>query len=166
MSTAVWSPADVAFVQLALEQARAAGLRGEVPVGALVVRDGLVLGAASNNPIAAADPSAHAEILALRDAAARVGNYRLPGCTLYATLEPCAMCLGAIFHARIARLVFAAPDPKTGACGSVIDLTAEARLNHHCTEVVGGVLAAQSAALLAGFFSAKRGRPPTPMQGA
>ena len=141
----------------ALALARAAGARGEVPVGAVVVRDGAVIGRGGNAPIAASDPTAHAEIAALRDAGRASGNYRLPGCELYVTIEPCAMCAGAILHARIARLVYGARDPKTGACGSVIDLFAEARLNHHC-EVVGGVRADACGALLSDFFAARRGR--------
>ena len=115
----------------ALALARAAGARGEVPVGAIIVADGAIVGRGGNAPIAGNDPTAHAEITALREAGATLGNYRLPGSTLYATLEPCAMCAGAILHARIARLVFGASDPKSGACGSVIDLFAEPRLNHH-----------------------------------
>jgi tRNA(adenine34) deaminase len=140
----------------ALALARAAAERGEVPVGAVVVRDGVVIGRGGNAPIAHSDPTAHAEIAALRDAGRTEGNYRLPGCELYVTLEPCAMCAGAIMHARIARLVFGASDPKTGACGSVVDLFAEPRLNHHAT-VVRGVRAGESAALLAAFFAARRG---------
>jgi tRNA(Arg) A34 adenosine deaminase TadA len=139
----------------ALELARIAGARGEVPVGALVVRDGEVIGRGSNAPISSADPTAHAEIAALRDAARAAGNYRLGGCTLYVTLEPCAMCAGAIMHARIARLVYGAADPKTGACGSVVDLFAEPRLNHHA-EVSRGVLAAEAARLLSDFFASRR----------
>ena len=142
---------------LALEQARVAGAAGEVPVGALVVLDGEVVGRGFNRPIGRHDPTAHAEIMALRDAAANLGNYRLPGCTLYVTLEPCAMCAGAIMHARIGRVVFGARDPKTGAAGSVIDLFAELRLNHHAT-VTGGVLEDQCGSLLSGFFAARRGR--------
>jgi len=137
--------------------ARAAGARGEVPVGALVVRDGLVIGRGGNAPIAASDPTAHAEIAALREAGRALGNYRLPGCELYVTIEPCAMCAGAILHARIARVVFGARDPKTGACGSVIDLFAEPRLNHHA-EVVAGVRAEACGALLSDFFAARRAR--------
>jgi tRNA(adenine34) deaminase len=139
----------------ALVHARAAGLRGEVPVGAIVVRNGMVIGRGGNAPIAASDPTAHAEIAALREAGAALNNYRLVDCTLYATLEPCAMCAGAIIHARIARLVFGARDPKTGACGSVVDLFAESRLNHH-TAVERGVRMAECGALLSGFFSARR----------
>jgi tRNA(adenine34) deaminase len=145
----------------ALALARAAGARGEVPVGAIVVREGMVIGRGGNAPIAASGPTAHAEIAALREAAAAMGNYRLPGCELYATLEPCAMCAGAILHARIARVYFGAHDPKTGACGSVIDLFAEPRLNHHAT-VVPGVRAAECAALLSAFFGARRAATPEP----
>jgi tRNA(adenine34) deaminase len=148
---------DSEFMALALDLAREAGSVGEVPVGALAVRDGEVIGRGYNQPILRHDPSAHAEIMALRAAAARLGNYRMPGCTLYVTLEPCAMCAGAILHARIDRVVFGARDPKTGAAGSVIDLFAESRLNHH-TSIVGGVLAEQCGSLLSGFFAARRGR--------
>jgi tRNA(adenine34) deaminase len=146
---------DIEWMREALALARTAGAADEVPVGALVVLDGQVVGRGFNRPIGGHDPTAHAEILALRDAAQRLGNYRLAGCTLYATLEPCAMCAGAIMHARIARVVFAAADPKTGACGSVVDLFAQARLNHHA-KVEGGVLAEESAALLSSFFAARR----------
>ena len=124
----------------ALELAGQAEEAGEVPVGAIVVKDGLIIGQGYNRPISAADPTAHAEVAALRDAAQRVGNYRLGGCTLYVTLEPCAMCVGATFHARIGRLVYGAADPKTGACGSVINLPAEEQLNHHM-QVTGNALA-------------------------
>lgn len=140
----------------AIALAREAALLGEVPVGAVVVKDGEIVGRGFNRPISSADPTAHAEIQALRAAAARLGNYRLPGCDLYVTLEPCAMCSGAIMHARIARLVFGAPDPKTGACGSVVNLMGEGRLNHHC-EVLGGVMAEECGALLRDFFAARRG---------
>ena len=143
-------------MRLALTAAAEAGARGEVPVGAVVVTDGVVIGQGFNAPIAAHDPSAHAEIAALRDAAARLGNYRLPGCDLYVTLEPCAMCAGAIMQARIRRLVFGAADPKTGACGGVVNLFAEPRLNHH-TLVTGGVLAEECGALLRQFFAGRRG---------
>jgi len=139
----------------ALALARAAGARGEVPVGAVVVREGAVIGRGGNAPIAASDPTAHAEIAALRDAGQALGNYRLPGCELYVTLEPCAMCAGAIMHARLARVVFGARDPKTGACGSVVDLFAEPRLNHHTT-VTGDVRADECGALLSGFFATRR----------
>ena len=139
----------------ALLLARQAAALDEVPVGAVVEQDGKIIGRGFNQPIGRSDPTAHAEIMALRDAAGFLGNYRLPGCTLYVTLEPCAMCVGAIMHARIARVVYGAVDPKTGACGSVIDLFAESRLNHH-TEVFGGVLAEECGGLLSGFFSARR----------
>ena len=139
----------------ALALARAAGARGEVPVGAIVVCDERIVGRGGNAPIGACDPTAHAEIAALREAAATLGNYRLPGCALYVTLEPCAMCAGAVLHARIARLVYGARDPKTGACGSVIDLTGETRLNHH-TRVTGGVAADACGALLTQFCAARR----------
>jgi tRNA(adenine34) deaminase len=139
----------------ALALARAAQARGEVPVGAVIVKDGEVVGRGGNAPIAAADPTAHAEIAALRDAGRALGNYRLPGCEIYVTIEPCAMCAGAILHARIARVVFGARDPKTGACGSVVDLFAESRLNHHAT-VTGGVLAVECGAVLSEFFGARR----------
>lgn len=142
---------------LALDLAREAGAIGEVPVGALIVLEGEVVGRGYNQPIGRHDPTAHAEIMALRDAATRLGNYRLPGCTLYVTLEPCAMCAGAIMHARMERVVFGARDPKTGAAGSVIDLFAESRLNHHTT-IVGGVLGDACGSLLSGFFAARRGR--------
>lgn len=147
---------DDAFMGEALALARAAAARGEVPVGAVVVRDGVVIGRGGNAPIAGDDPTAHAEIAALRDAARAVRNYRLPGCDLYVTLEPCAMCAGAIFHARIARVVFGAHDPKSGVCGSVLDLFAEARLNHHA-QAMGGVRAAECGGLLSDFFAARRG---------
>jgi len=146
---------DEAFMAQALILARAARERGEVPVGAVVVRAGVVVGRGGNAPIAASDPTAHAEITALREAGQAAGNYRLPGCSLYVTIEPCAMCAGAILHARIARLVFGARDPKTGACGSVVDLFADPRLNHHAT-VLGGVLADECGKLLADFFAARR----------
>ncbi len=148
---------DSRFMELALDLARQAGAADEVPVGAVIVLDGEVVGRGFNQPVGRRDPTAHAEIIALRAAATRLDNYRLPGCTLYVTLEPCAMCVGAILHARIERVVFGARDPKTGAAGSVIDLFAESRLNHHAT-VVGGVLAEQCGSLLSSFFAARRGR--------
>lgn len=151
------SETDIEWMRVALGLAREAGAADEVPVGALVVKDGAVVGRGFNRPIGGHDPTAHAEIMAMRDAAQRIGNYRLVDCTLYVTLEPCVMCAGAIMHARIARVVFGAPDPKTGACGSVVDLFAEARLNHHA-QVTGGVLADDSAALLSSFFAARRTR--------
>jgi tRNA(adenine34) deaminase len=146
---------DLRFMRAALEEAARAHAAGEVPVGAVVVRDGVIVGRGWNRPIGSHDPSAHAEIGALRDAAARLGNYRLPGCELYVTLEPCAMCAGAIQHARIARVVWGAADPKTGACGSVVDLFAEPRLNHHA-RAVGGVMAAECAGTLQAFFAERR----------
>jgi tRNA(adenine34) deaminase len=146
---------DEHYMQQALELAREAARAGEVPVGAVVVAKGVIVGRGYNRPISSQDPTAHAEIIALRDAAARLTNYRLGECELYVTLEPCAMCAGAMLHARIARVVYGARDPKTGACGSVIDLFAEGRLNHH-TEVLGGVLAGNAAALLQTFFSERR----------
>jgi tRNA(adenine34) deaminase len=148
---------DTEFMGLALDLAREAGAAGEVPVGALVVLEGEIVGRGFNQPIGRSDPTAHAEIMALRDAAARLGNYRLPGCSLYVTLEPCAMCAGAIMHARIARVVFGARDPKTGVAGSVIDLFREERLNHHA-EIIGGVLEAECGGMLSAFFAARRSR--------
>jgi tRNA(adenine34) deaminase len=146
---------DADYMGEALRLAAEAGSLGEVPVGAIVVRDGEVIGRGFNAPIRSCDPSAHAEIAALRDAGRQLGNYRLAGCTLYVTLEPCAMCAGAIQHARIARVVYGAADPKTGACGSVVDLFADTRLNHHAS-VAGGLLADRSAALLQAFFACRR----------
>ena len=146
---------DTGWMQQALTLAGEAAAAGEVPVGAVVVKDGVVVGRGYNQPISRHDPTAHAEIMALRDAALHLGNYRLPGCELYVTLEPCCMCVGAMFHARLARVVFAAADAKTGACGSVMNLFAEARLNHH-TLVQGGIMAGESAQLLTGFFAQRR----------
>jgi tRNA(adenine34) deaminase len=146
---------DERWMDAALALARDAQERNEVPVGALVVRAGVVVGDGGNAPILENDPTAHAEIAALRAAARTVGNYRLPDCDLYVTLEPCVMCAGAIMHARIRRLVFGAVDSKTGACGSVVDLFADRRLNHH-TKVTGGVAADACGALLSAFFAARR----------
>jgi tRNA(adenine34) deaminase len=146
---------DERWMEEALGLARDAASRGEVPVGAIVVRDDKVLGRGGNSPILHNDPTAHAEIAALREASFAAGNYRLTGAALYVTLEPCAMCAGAIMHARIGRLVFGARDPKTGACGSVVDLFVEKRLNHHAT-VVAGVRADECGALLSDFFAARR----------
>lgn len=143
------------FMHEALVLAREAAQRGEVPVGAVVVKDGRVIGRGYNQPISASDPTAHAEIVALRDAAGTVGDYRLTGCDLYVTLEPCAMCSGAIMHARLARVVYGARDPKTGACGSVVDLFSEPRLNHQ-TAVEGGLLARECGQLLQDFFAVRR----------
>ncbi|MQY50812.1 tRNA adenosine(34) deaminase TadA [Rhodocyclus tenuis] len=146
---------DEYFMREAMALADAARARGEVPVGAVVVREGTIIGRGSNAPIGASDPTAHAEIAALRDAAQRLANYRLPGCTLYVTLEPCAMCAGAIMHARIARVVYGARDPKTGVHGSVLDLFGVTQINHH-TQVEGGVLADECSRLLSEFFAARR----------
>ncbi len=142
-------------MQIALELAAQAEAAGEVPVGAVVVRDGEIVGCGFNAPISRHDPSAHAEMMALRDAAENLGNYRLVGCELFVTLEPCLMCAGTIMHARIARVVFGARDPKTGVCGSVLDAFAEPRLNHH-TRVEGGVLAEACSATLSRFFARRR----------
>jgi tRNA(adenine34) deaminase len=147
--------ADARYMGLALLEARKAWAAGEVPVGAVVVKDGEVIAAGFNQPIGSHDPTAHAEINALRAAAEKLGNYRLPGCELYVTLEPCAMCSGAMMHARLARVVYAAQDPKTGVCGSVLDLFALDQLNHH-TEVVGGVLADEASNMLKAFFAERR----------
>ena len=146
---------DAQFMREAVAEARQALAAGEVPVGAVVVLDGAIIGQAHNRPIALADPTAHAEILALRRAAERTGNYRLVGATLYATVEPCAMCAGAALHARMARLVYGAPDPKAGAVESLFRLLDDARLNHRI-ETIGGVLAAESAALMRAFFEIRR----------
>lgn len=143
------------FMQVALDLAKQAAINGEVPVGAVVVNNGEIIGRGSNAPISLSDPSAHAEIQALRDAAKTLNNYRLIDCTLYVTLEPCVMCTGAIQHARIAKLVYGASDPKTGACGSVVNLMAENKLNHH-TEVFGGVMAKECGNLLSAFFKERR----------
>jgi tRNA(adenine34) deaminase len=146
---------DDIYMQRALDQAQNAWALGEVPVGAVVVRDGEVIATGFNQPIGTHDPTAHAEIMALRSASAILGNYRLPGCELYVTLEPCVMCAGAMMHARLARVVYGAPDPKTGACGSVVNLFEQEQLNHH-TELTGGVLAEQCGALLKAFFAERR----------
>jgi tRNA(adenine34) deaminase len=146
---------DAAHMAVALEQARSARAEAEVPVGAVVVLDGMIVGRGFNQPIGRHDPTAHAEIQALRDAAQTLQHDRLTGCDLYVTLEPCPMCAGAIQHARIRRLVYGASDPKTGACGSVVDLFADKRLAPHTT-VRSGVLADESAALLRAFFAERR----------
>ena len=146
---------DIDFMQMALDLAKQAAALGEVPVGAIVVKDNVVIGRGSNAPIGLHDPTAHAEIMAMREAAAFLGNYRLVDCSLYVTLEPCAMCSGAMQHARIAKLIYGASDPKTGACGSVINLMNEPKLNHH-TEVVGGILAVECGAVLSEFFKQRR----------
>lgn len=149
------SDQDEFFMREALILAEEAWKLDEVPVGAVVVKDGVVVGRGFNHPIAAHDPSAHAEIMAMRDAARNLGNYRLPGCDLYVTIEPCVMCTGAIFHARIARVVYGAAEYKTGAAGSVVDLFAEPRLNHHAN-IVGGVLEAECGGMVSRFFEEKR----------
>ena len=146
---------DAFFMREAISLAHAAECLGEVPVGAVVVKDGQIVGRGFNSPIGESDPTAHAEIAALRDAARNLGNYRLPGCELYVTLEPCAMCAGAIMHARIGRVIYGARDPKTGVHGSVVDLFGVERLNHH-TSVVGGVLADECSRVLSAFFAARR----------
>ena len=146
---------DRSFMQQALDQAQLAGAAGEVPVGAIVVNNGVVIARGYNQPIGRHDPTAHAEIVALRAAALVLGNYRLPGCELYVTLEPCVMCGGAMLHARLSRVVFGASDPKTGAGGSVLNLFAQQQLNHH-TSIVGGVRADDCGALLKSFFAARR----------
>jgi tRNA(adenine34) deaminase len=148
---------DEAFMRMALAAAASAGAIGEVPVGAVIVLQGKVIATGFNRPIADHDPSAHAEMMALREASAAMENYRLPGCELYVTLEPCVMCAGAIMHARISRVIFGAPDPKTGACGSVLNLFDNERLNHHA-KVTSGILAAECGQLLTNFFRERRGR--------
>ncbi|HET7176703.1 MAG TPA: tRNA adenosine(34) deaminase TadA [Gammaproteobacteria bacterium] len=149
------NPNDEKFMREALALARQAEAAGEVPVGAVLVKDGVVIGSGWNHPIGAHDPTAHAEIAALRAAATALGNYRLLDTTLYVTLEPCAMCAGAMVHARVERLVYGATDPKTGAAGSVLNLVQAGPLNHRL-EVEGGVLAEECGALLKGFFAQRR----------
>ena len=146
---------DMQFMQEAIASAKKAELQGEVPVGAVVVYEGKIVATGHNQPIAQHDPTAHAEITALRAAAEVLGNYRLPGCTFYVTLEPCAMCAGAMLHARLARVVYGAADPKTGACGSVINLFAEEKLNHN-TSITGDVMAEECGQLLRDFFIQRR----------
>ena len=146
---------DTIWMEAALTLARQAADAGEVPVGAVVVKDGEIIGRGYNQPISSRDPTAHAEIIALREAAAHLQNYRLNDCTLVVTMEPCVMCAGAMLHARIARLVYGAREYKTGAHGSVMDVFAEPRLNHHC-EVRGEVLAEACANLISGFFETRR----------
>ena len=146
---------DHQFMQQAIEQAQLAAVAGEVPVGAVLVRDGQVIAKAFNKPIGNHDPSAHAEMLALREAAKTEENYRLPGSTLYVTLEPCAMCSGAILHARVDRVVFGAPDPKTGAAGSVLDVFSSKQINHQ-TSIEGGVMSEECGQLLRSFFKGRR----------
>jgi tRNA(adenine34) deaminase len=146
---------EEAFMRAALEEARRGRLDGEVPVGAVVVQDGAIVGGAHNAPIALNDPTAHAEILALREAGRKLGNYRLTGATLYVTVEPCTMCCGAVLQARVARVVYGAADPKAGAVESLYRLLDDARVNHR-VETLGGVLASECGALLREFFETKR----------
>lgn len=146
---------DTAFMRRALELARYAAQQGEVPVGAVVVAGGRIVGEGWNRPVSSRDPTSHAETEAIRAAARTLDNYRFAGATLYVTLEPCAMCAGAIFHARIARVVFGTPDPKSGAAGGVVNLFADPRLNHHAA-IEGGVLGEECAELLRAFFAARR----------
>ena len=146
---------DRQFMQQAIEQAQLAALAGEVPVGAVLVRDGQVIAKAFNKPISNHDPSAHAEMLALREAALAEQNYRLPGTTLYVTLEPCTMCAGAMLHARVDRIVFGTPDPKTGAAGSVLDVFAMKQINHQTT-IEGGMMSEECGQLLRNFFKERR----------
>jgi tRNA(adenine34) deaminase len=147
---------DTLFMKLALDQAGNAEVMGEVPVGAVVVQNGVVIASGFNQVITQSDPTAHAEIVALREAATKLGNYRLPDCELFVTLEPCAMCIGAMLHARLARVVFGASDPKTGACGGALDVASNTRINHQ-TEVSGGVMADSCGQVLREFFAARRG---------
>lgn len=151
---------DEFFMREALSLAQAAECLGEVPVGAVVVRDGAIIGRGFNTPIGDDDPTAHAEIAAIRAAARTLGNYRLPGCELFVTIEPCAMCAGAILHARLARVVYGARDAKTGVHGSVLDLFGVERLNHH-TSIEGGVLAAECGQMISAFFAARRKKVPS-----
>ena len=146
---------DADYMRAALELAKQAEQAGEVPGGAVVVKDGVIIGRGSNAPISRNDPSAHAEMLAMREAAQYLGNYRLVDCELFVTLEPCVMCVGAMFHARIARVVFGAHDFKTGACGSLLNLFTDARLNHHA-EIIGGVLSEECGTVLSDFFAKRR----------
>jgi tRNA(adenine34) deaminase len=146
---------DQQFMRMAIEQAQLAAQSGEVPVGAVLVRDGQVISKAFNKPIANHDPSAHAEMLVLREAALAEENYRIPGTTLYVTLEPCAMCSGAMLHARVGRVVYGAPDPKTGAAGSVLDLFSSKQINHQ-TSVEGGIMGEECGQLLRDFFKGRR----------
>lgn len=146
---------DEIWMRQALDQAHNAWALGEVPVGAVIVKDGQVIATGFNQPIGTHDPTAHAEIMALRAAATILGNYRLPGCELYVTLEPCVMCSGAMLHARLARVVFGASDPKTGACGSIVNLFEQNQLNHH-TQLIGGLMAQECGALLKDFFAERR----------
>jgi tRNA(adenine34) deaminase len=146
---------DRQFMQQALDQAKLAAAAGEVPVGAVLVRDGQVISTGFNRPITNSDPSAHAEMMALRAAAQSESNYRLPGTTLYVTLEPCTMCAGAMLHARVGRVVFGSPDPKTGAAGSVLNVFSEKQINHQ-TQVEGGIMSEECGQVLRDFFKGRR----------
>jgi tRNA(adenine34) deaminase len=148
---------DMLWMEQALAQAQLAGEAGEVPVGAVVVKDGVVVGRGQNRNLQEHDPTAHAEMMALRQAAAHLGNHRLVGCAMFATIEPCAMCAGAMIHARVARLVYGAHDPKAGAAGSVLEVVNHPRLNHRM-EVTSGVLADQCSEILKAFFQSRRGQ--------
>lgn len=154
-SPTTWSADDLRFMTLALDEARRAGQRGEVPVGAVLVQSGSIVASRGNERELRHDPTAHAEMLVLRDAAAILGGWRVLDATLYVTLEPCPMCAGALVQARVARLVYGAPDPKAGAAGSVLDLTGHPTLNHR-VEVSGGLLAEESKAMMKGFFAKRR----------
>lgn len=147
---------DIDFMQIALAEARAAAVAGEVPVGAVLVRDGAIVARGANNPVASCDPTAHAEIRALRAGGTQLSSYRLTGTTLYVTLEPCIMCAAALVHARVRRVVFGAWDPKAGGAGSIADVFGIAQLNHR-VDVFGGVLAEECGKLLSDFFAARRG---------
>ena len=149
---------DLKFMKLALELAKKAELKNEVPVGALIVQDGKIIGRGMNTSISDYDPTSHAEINAIREAAKATKNYRLKNCSIYVTLEPCAMCVGAIQHARIDKIIYGAPDPKTGACGSMIDLISIKEINHHA-EALGGILEKECSQILKDFFLSKRKKP-------
>jgi tRNA(adenine34) deaminase len=149
---------DLKFMKLALGLAKKAELKNEVPVGALIVRNGEIIGQGMNTSISDHDPTSHAEINAIRKAAKAIKNYRLKDCAIYVTLEPCAMCVGAIQHARIEKIIYGAPDPKTGACGSMIDLISVKEINHHA-EAIGGILEKECGQILKDFFLSKRKKP-------
>lgn len=149
---------DLKFMKLALELAKKAELKNEVPVGALIVQDGKIIGRGMNTSISDYDPTSHAEINAIREAAKATKNYRLKNCSIYVTLEPCAMCVGAIQHARIEKIIYGARDPKTGACGSMIDLISVKEINHHA-EALGGILEKECGQILKDFFFSKRKKP-------
>ena len=155
MSPGTFTTADADFMRRALREAQKAETQGEVPVGAVVVQDGKVIARAHNRPLGLADPSAHAEVLALRRAAKKLGNYRLKGCDLYVTIEPCAMCAGAIVQARLRRVIFGTPDSKAGACGSALEVLNHPKVNHR-VEVVSGVMACECAEILRAFFRRRR----------